>query len=371
MRNALKRKMILLLVSISVILTSCNKDDNNKIFSELSKDIKNQDYVRVIERDIANLPINTQVAIALVHDGNVEYLGVTNDNNTLRGINNTESIFEIGSITKAFTGICFSKMISTNEVLLTETLQEQFNFSVPTAGDITLEQLANHTSGLPRLPTNIAEVVNFDMDNPYANYSYENLQSYLQKDVNLNSESGTEYLYSNLGMGILGYILAQKRNTTFEKLLQEIIFKPLNMSNSTSLLELVDTSKLVEPRDIKGNVVSHWDFSETTSAGGSIKSSVSDMSKFIIKNFDNDIVYNRAQKKTFDVGNNFYMGLGWNLYEVDGFKIHHHNGGTGGFSSMLMLDKEKQTGVLVLSNVEGFNNAIEELCNSLFIEINK
>lgn len=371
MGNALKGKMLLLILSISFILMSCNKDDDGNTSSELSNDIENQDYVRIIERDIVNLPINAQVAVALVYNGNVEYIGVTNDNNTLRGINNAESIFEIGSITKAFTGVCFSKMITTNEASLTETLQEQFNFPIPTGGNITLEQLANHTSGFPRLPTNIDEVVDFDIDNPYANYSIESLESYLQTDVNLNSVSGTEYLYSNLGMGVLGYTLAQKRNTSYEELLQDIIFEPLGMTNSTTQLNNVEASNLVEPRDINGNIVSHWDFSETTSAGGSIKSSVSDMSKFIIKNFDNDVVYNMAQTKTFDIGNNFYMGLGWNLFEVDGFNIHNHNGGTGGFSSMLMLDKEAQTGVLVLSNVEGYNDAVEELCNSLFVEINQ
>lgn len=370
MGNTFKGKMLLLVLSICFIITSCSKDDDSSP-SELSNDIENQNYVRIIEENIANLPINTQVAIALVHNGTTEYIGVTNNNNTLRRVNNAESVFEIGSITKAFTGICFSKMITTKEALLSETLQDQFNFLIPTGGSITLEQLANHTSGLPRLPTNIDEVVNFDIDNPYANYSTENLKSYLQTDVNLNSVSGTEYLYSNLGMGILGYTLAQKRNTSYEGLLQDIIFNPLNMENSTTLLDNVDTSKLVEPRDINGNIVSHWDFSETTSAGGSIKSSVTDMSKFILKNFEDNTVFNLAQSETFDIGNNFYMGLGWNIFKADGYELLNHNGGTGGFSSMLMMDKETQTGVIVLSNVGGYNDAIEELCNSLFVEINE
>lgn len=372
MRNLSARKLLLLILSVCFLLTSCNKDDDSvSSSSKLSNDIENQDYVKIIENDIANLPINTQVAIALVHNGITEYVGITNNDGVLRGINNTEAIFEIGSITKVFTGVCLSKMIWTDEVSLTETLQEHFEFEMPVGGDITLKQLANHTSGLPRIPTNIDEVNDFDINNPYASYSIENLESYLQTDVNLNSVSGTEYLYSNLGMGILGYTLAQNRNTTYEELLQDIIFNPLNMSNSTTLLSNIDMSKLVEPRDINGNIVSHWDFSETTSASGSIKSSVSDMSKFIIKNFDTDTVYNMAQTKTFDIGNNFYMGLGWNLFEVDGYNIYNHNGGTGGFSSMLMLEKEKHTGVIVLSNVEGYNDAIEELCNSLFVEINE
>jgi len=368
-KNGLIGKTLLLVI---FFLISCNNDDSDNTKSgELTNDIENQDYVRIIEKDIPNLPINTQIAIALVHNGTAEYIGITNKNNVLRGVNNADKIFEIGSITKVFTGICLSKMVVTNEVSLTETLQEQFNFSIPKGGDITLQQLANHTSGLPKLPTNADDIVDFDLKNPYANYSFEKLKNYLQNHVNLNSVSGTDYLYSNLGVGILGYSLSQKRNTTYEKLLKDIIFNPLNMDNTTTLLGNVDVSKLVEPRDINGNIVSHWDFSETTTAAGSIKSSVKDMSKFMFKNFEKDDVYNLAQKKTFNLGNNYSMGLCWNIYKDEGFNALTHNGGTGGFSSMLMLDKEKQTAVLVLSNVEGYNDTIEELCNSLFLKINE
>lgn len=368
-RNAQIVKTVLLIALATFLCTSCDNDDDSTIPSELSTAIENQNYVSIIEEDIASLPINTQVAIALVHNGTTEYLGVINDNNVLKGINNADRVFEIGSITKAFTGVCLSKMIATNEASRNETLQDQFEFTIPQGGDITLEQLANHTSGLPRLPNNADEVVDFNINNPYVNYSAENLQSYLENSVTLNSPSGTEYAYSNLGMGVLGYALARKRNVGYEELLQDIIFNPLGMTSTTTVRGNVDASKLVEPRDINGNIVSHWDFSETTAAGGSIKSSVTDMSKFMLKNLENDEVFNFAQAKTFNIGNGFFMGLGWNIYEAEGFSVLNHNGGTGGFSSMLMLDKEKEIGVLVLSNAADYNDAVEELCNSLFLQI--
>ncbi|WP_232771706.1 serine hydrolase [Tenacibaculum sp. Bg11-29] len=220
-----------------------------------------------------------------------------NDKNTLKVTNNSDNIFEIRSITKIFTSICLSKLITTNEAILTETLSSQFYFSIPTGGDITLLQLANHTSGLPVVPTNVGEIKGYNASDPYATYTLDNLKSYLQNDLVLSSESGLEYLYSNLGTGMLGYILAQKRQKTYEQLLHNIIFKPLNMDNSTTLLENIDSDKLIEGRDKGGNIVPYWNLDEVASGVGSIKSSVKDLEKFVRKNFENDIVYNLSTEK--------------------------------------------------------------------------
>ncbi|WP_375562745.1 serine hydrolase domain-containing protein [Bernardetia sp. OM2101] len=364
-RSSLK-KILLLLISLNLI--SCTKND--VLPSTLGSDISNKKYVEILENNLSTLPNNAQVAIALVHNGNTDYLGVTNQNNELIKTDNADKIFEIGSITKVFTSICLAEMVTSNEVSLTETLQSQFDFPLRTGGDITFQQLANHTSGLPVIPTNSNEIQNLNLEDPYAVYSYDNLKSYLQNHIILNATSGTKYEYSNLGAGILGYSLAKKRSSTFEELLQSTIFQPLRMHNTTTLIEQVDATKLVEPRDINGQVVSHWNFAETLSGGGSIKSSVTDMAKFIQKNFENDVVYNLPQVKTFKNEDNLHIGLGWYIYQDDEFTIYTHDGGTGGFSSMLMLDKNKKIGVIVLSNVEDYHNSISPLCNDFILEIN-
>lgn len=361
-------KTLFALIIICMALGSC-KDDDIATPSTLGDDITNQAYVNILENRLSNLPNDAQVAIALVHNGNTEYLGVSNENGVLKATDNADNVFEIGSITKVFNSICLSEMIASDEASLTETLENQFDYPLQAGSDITFQQLANHTSGLPVVPTNVDEVQGFNMDDPYAIYTPDNLKNYLQNQVVLNATSGTNYEYSNLGVGILGYTLAQKRNITFEELLQDIIFNPLGMSSSTTLVENVDASKLVEPRDIDGNIVSHWNFAETTSAAGSIKSSVKDMVKFIQKNFENDAIYNLPQEKTFDQGNNLHVGLGWVIFEDDGFVIHLHDGGTGGFSSILMLDKNKEIGVLVLSNVENYHDTITPMCNDLILAI--
>ncbi len=370
-RTVYNLKYLLTLIVIGMAFASCKDDDDTFASSTLQNDIANQAYVHILENRLSKLPDNAQVAIAVIHEGNTEFIGVTNENSTLQGTNNADKIFEIGSITKVFTSICLSEMVNLNEASLTETLQSQFDFPMRAGGDITLQQLANHTSGLPRLPTNTDEVQGLDLENPYAIYTYDHLKSYLQNHIALNAASGTNYEYSNLGMGILGYTLSQKRNSTFEEMLQAFIFNPLGMTSTTTLLERADASRLVEPRDINGNIVSYWDFAETMTGAGSIKSSVTDMSKFILKNFEDDATYNLPQKATFDLGNGAQMGLGWAIYEQGEFTILTHDGGTGGFSSMLMIDKHKKIAALVLSNVEDYHNAISPLCNDLILEISK
>ncbi|WP_103072162.1 serine hydrolase domain-containing protein [Aquimarina sediminis] len=365
-------KVFFLSLITSFLTFSCS-DDDATLPNDLSNDINNPKYVNILKKRLSDFPNNTQVAIALVRDGDAEFLGVINENNALRTTNNADMVFEIGSITKVFTSICLSDLVANNEVLLKETLQDQFDFTLQAGGDITFEQLANHTSGLPRLPTNVNEVEGFDPNDPYAHYSLDNLKSYLQNHVVLNSVSGTTYEYSNIGTGILGYTIAQKRNTTYEEMVQNIILNPLHMNSTTSLLENVDPSKLVKPRDQNGNIIQYWNFAETMTGAGSLKSSVSDMVKFIRKNFEDDPLYNLPQEKTFDRGDDSYMGLGWGIIEDEDsiFRVLLHDGGTGGFSSMLMLDKNKKTGVIILSNVKDYESKVGAMCNDFFLEINK
>ncbi|MEL6123291.1 MAG: serine hydrolase domain-containing protein, partial [Bacteroidota bacterium] len=197
----------------------------------------------------------------------------------------------------------------------------------------------------------------------------ENLQSYLQNHMPLDIAVGTSYEYSNLGMGILGYTLAQMANTTYEDLLKNTLTSPLDMTQTTTLLTNVDPELLVTPRTRQGEITSHWNFDETMSGAGSVKSSVQDMAKFIQYNFRNDEIVNRAQQAAFTIDNNLSMGLGWLIYEDEVFRIHTHDGGTGGFSSILMMDKEKQIGVIVLSNVANYDEGISPLCNDFILEL--
>ncbi|MCK8522966.1 beta-lactamase family protein [Aquimarina sp. D1M17] len=365
--------LLSVIICVAVLfLTGCSNDDSVAIESTLSDDISNQEFVKIIESHASDFPVSTQIAIAIIDNASTEFIGVVNNNRVLRRTNIEDKIFEIGSITKVFTGVCLSKLIATNEAMPTETLQSQFDFPMQNGQDINLLQLANHTSGLPRLPTNTHEIIDLDINDPYASFTVSNFESYFQNHVFLNSESGTNYEYSNLGFGTLGYILAQKRGTSFEGLLGDLIFEPLKMTSSTTLLEKVDISKLIPALGPEGNTTLNWNFRDTMSGAGSIKSSVIDLEKFVRKNFEDDEEYNLPQQATFERVKGLSIGLGWEILESEGFRILSHGGGTGGYSSYLTMDKNNKKAVIVLSNVSGVGplaGKIGDLATSLLENI--
>lgn len=96
---------------------------------------------------------------------------------------------------------------------------------------ITLEELATHQSGFPRLASNYLKRILLNMDNPYKNYSINDLYDYL-KSYTPKPKYERKVDYSNLGMGLLGYILAQVNNTSYHELMQTKLTKPLDMNNT-------------------------------------------------------------------------------------------------------------------------------------------
>ncbi len=119
--------------------------------------------------------------------------------------------FEIGSITKVFTALVLADMVRDGEVKLDDPAQKYLpaGVTMPTRDgkEITLVDLATHTSGLPRLPTNFAPK---DPANPYADYTAKQLYQFLSS-YQLTRDPGASWAYSNLGFGLLGHLLSLRR----------------------------------------------------------------------------------------------------------------------------------------------------------------
>ncbi|MEJ2274245.1 MAG: serine hydrolase [Woeseiaceae bacterium] len=117
--------------------------------------------------------------------------------------------FEIGSITKAFTNLLLAEMVARDavsyETTIGELLGDDFTFANDAVGGITLLQLATHTSGLPRLPANLAPTDQLD---PYRGYDEEALLEGIA-GARDKQPLGNHYAYSNFGVGLLGYLLGQ------------------------------------------------------------------------------------------------------------------------------------------------------------------
>jgi CubicO group peptidase (beta-lactamase class C family) len=263
-----------------------------------------------------------------------------------------KTLFEIGSITKTFTTEMLAYMVSQYEVSLTDNAQKYFpsNVVLPQKNGkfITLENLAMARSGLPRLPGNLSPA---DPTNPYVDYTEKELFQFLT-NCELSREPGSQYEYSNLGMGTLGYILAKKRGVSYRQLLSEIITKPLKMNQTFISGEVKDKKKLATGY-VDRNAVKAWtwtDQSSLTGAGGII-SNAEDMVTYLVAQLSpetNPLInafkethHERADAATMQIG------LGWHIRD---HKIIWHNGGTGGFRSFAGFDPEKKRAIVILTN---------------------
>ncbi len=301
-----------------------------------------------------DFPNNTAVSIAIIENGNTCFYGVKRKNDTLIYSENFNNIFEIGSISKVFTSTILANFILGNKVNLNDSIQEYIEIPIKLKDKISLKELANHTSGLPRLPSNL-DLFTADPKNPYKDYGENELTEYLSEEIELNQIPGSKYEYSNLGAGLLGYILTQQSNSTYNDLLSKYVFSKYNMNNSTIFRDSIKT-KLVDGLDNFGNKTSNWDLNVLVGAGG-ILSSVHDLSKFAKVQFNmNNKELELTRQTTFSVNEKMDVGLGWHIIKTksDGH-FYWHNGGTGGYSSSMAIDVYEKNGVIILSNVSAFN----------------
>ncbi len=264
------------------------------------------------------------------------------------------SVFEIGSITKVFTGILLADMVGRGEVALADPVASHLpeGVGVPSRGGraITLLDLATHRSGLPRLPTNMAPA---DASNPYADYTVDQLYRFLS-GYELPRDIGSEFEYSNLAVGLLGQVLSGVAGTSYEELVRARILVPLGMEMSGIHLTPEMRAWMVSGHDQGGSVVPLWDL-PTLAGAGALRSNMRDMLKFLKANLaDPGTELERAMRVSHEVraeaGPGMSAGLNWMIRQVGEARIVWHNGGTAGFRTFIGFDPDRKVGVVVLTN---------------------
>ena len=147
------------------------------------------------------------------------------------GAAHTDSIFEIGSVTKTFTGLALAQLAVQRKVSLDDPLRPIL-FPDIAAGspgtEITLLDLATHRSGLPSVPDNLEPK---DPDNPFADYDRVALHQFLARHGTAKSPD-TKYIYSSMGIGLLGYALAIRADVPYEQMIRTEITEPMRMNDT-------------------------------------------------------------------------------------------------------------------------------------------
>lgn len=323
------------------------------IISTLSFKSSNQinDQVNRIVNAYLSNPENAGIAIGII-SGNSDYVFCFGDACKKENIKiDTNTIFEIGSITKIFTGLLLANEVENHKL----SLEDNINLYLPqcnTSQKITLLSLATHSSGLPRLADNFWETVKYP-DNPYVSYGEKDLNQYLLS-LKLDSTRIPHYNYSNVGVGILGYILAAKNNASYEKLVSEIICKPLSMNSTIVQLNKNQKEHLAVGYNHSEPVLP-WDFNDATAGQGALRSTITDMMKFLKCNlfFDtplkNSIQLSQEIQFT-DYEKEVAVGLGWHVGHIKGQKYLFHSGATGGYRSYIGMLPDSKNGIVILSN---------------------
>ena len=263
--------------------------------------------------------------------------------------------FEIGSITKVFTSLLLADMVDRGEVSLDDPIAHYLPDSVGApeyrGQQITLRELATHTSSLPRLPTNIAPA---DMSDPYADYTADQLYAFLDS-YDLSQAPDTHYEYSNLGAGLLGFLLSRHAGTPYAKLLQERVIQPLGLADSYVAQLGGGTDERMAQGHAGGKPVAYWHFGTLEGAGG-VRSTANDLLHLLSVELHPakaplSSAIELSQKIRYRVSPQLALALGWHVVPLsDSTSFFWHNGGTGGARSFVGFAPEAGVGIVLLTN---------------------
>jgi CubicO group peptidase (beta-lactamase class C family) len=353
-----------------LLQTACDKPNdvqpvltNNPLQSELDRRV--DQWVRPYTAKAAT----AGVSIGILQHGKAYYYGYGEISKGSRRIPDSTTLFEIGSLTKLFTAAMVVDFVQTKgwspEMPIRSLLPATLPVLAVDGKEIRLQHLLNHTSGLPRLPTDFWQGT--DPLKPYEGYDssrvYQNLKS-----IRLAAVPGSTFSYSNYGMGLAGLILERNSGQRYQTYLQERICGPLGLKNTG--LDIPASTVLAKGYDAEGREVPYWDDLAGLKGAGAIRSTARDMLLFaqhqLYLTSPLSEVFRICQKVSFQ-DTDYKIGYGWFYYQLAGTECLVHDGGTGGFNSFLYVSKTKELAVVVL-----FNNSTQEaapVANGLMEEL--
>jgi CubicO group peptidase (beta-lactamase class C family) len=263
------------------------------------------------------------------------------------------TVYEIGSVSKVFTGLLLADAVVRGEIDLNAAadVTNAARIRLPSRDGTSIKwiDLGTHRSGLPKLPGNLLAT---DLINPYRDYDSKKAAAFLNQ-YQLPRRPGDSQEYSNLGASVLGYFVAQKAGKSYEQLLRERIAQPLRMNDCTVSLSSDQQRRLATPHDRYGSVTPPWTFADLPGAGG-IHATMRDMMRFAKAHLTpppgklgEAIELAWKQHRDADASGPA-MGLGWVIHG-DGM-TRWHNGQTGGSHASILINREFHCAVVVLCN---------------------
>lgn len=264
--------------------------------------------------------------------------------------------FEVGSITKTFTGALLAVALEEGEVTAETTVSDLFPEVTSASGSITLMELATHSSGLPRVGyESTLEQAEFLISALFNKDPYdESLEDIIEILNSTELDPEPEPAYSNLGFSVLGLALAQAAGSDYESLLQARLFTPLGM-DETRLVWDSDDLNADSPSgySAQGDKVQPWSMEASSPAGG-IRSTAHDLAIWAQEMSNRTAPGAKSMDPVADYTNGRKIGMAWitNPPKSRGDQsLISHNGGTSGFSSYMGIAEDGHV-IIVLGDTE-------------------
>jgi CubicO group peptidase (beta-lactamase class C family) len=313
------------------------------------------------------------IEIGVLQDGRKSTFGFGRQSAAMNTPPDGDSIFEIGSITKVFTAVLMVLLEREGLVSLDDPVRKHLPDDVKIASRngkiIRLHHLATHTSGLPRLPSNMKPK---DEENPYAEYTVRDLETFIAK-AKLGRDPGEAYDYSNVGGGLLGHALSRRAGLSYEEVVFSRICVPLGMMDTRISLSGDQKARFLPGHSADGKTVPNWDLPALAGAGA-LRSSANDLLRFLEANLGKApeplaSALQETHAPRVRAGGGMSVGLGWHISPLgtkDKATLHWHNGGTGGFFSYAGFVKERALAVVVLGNAA---SEVDSLAHTILISL--
>ena len=265
------------------------------------------------------------------------------------------TLYELGGTTQVFTALLAQHLQDVGAIVLDSSVNSYLPDSLrSTYGQaITLRDLLQHTSGLPRRPYDFG-IYETALNNPYQDYRVSDLITFWE-GMGKIKHTGS-YLFSLTGYGLLQYILERKTGKSYHTLLTEFVLKPLDMNETQTR----QTDQLTCGYSSSGLPMKGWTFMSFEASEG-VKSNMTDLLKLAKLQLRPDRygqLGTAAKALTSTLvpckkPKNADVGLGWHQISVKrGTKILAITGSTSGHSTFVGLNPATGTGIVILVNSE-------------------
>lgn len=271
-------------------------------------------------------------------------------------LNQTDTIYEIGSLTKQFTAAAIMMLVEDGLLSVDDTL-DKYLPEYPHAEKITIKQLLNMTSGVMNFFEDRDYLQRyFGVDNQESMYHQriskeiknEELLGYIS-EFELSFEPGTKYAYSNTNYHFLGMILEKVTGMSYQDYIAENILEPLGMTSTS--FDPNNTTAIGYAGEKNGIPIPIMSPHPTISySAGAICTNVDDLFKWEKAVMAGELLSEKSWAEVFD-GGVYGYGYGWYIYGSS----YAHAGGTFGFNSYVTISPKDNYVIIVLANNMRFN----------------